>query len=328
MSSFTLARLGIFDPNGDRRRVLCSPLTEPPRHFGANVIFFPCGKNTLDALSGLSKEDLALRKESFAIAKREMYTHIYQGLCSLMLAILNIDNVRRINAATAIAEAGYTEYQVNLERIELKYREHSRNTEFEEAVKKAQTIRDKSNDLIQRLLDLPDDLSLCRVLAAECKSFLDLISDLGTRYVDSKELLANRPNFTVDISTTRYSLNLDSLIQILSEGHLGASSIDDLRIHETSIADVEIRLEPSSRSSTFFGPFIPANVPYEIDPVGFYVRPKKESTYFATLFQSLEDGLRRKFEVTQETAQDGRSIHVFCPNLEKLGVQVNSDLVV
>ena len=309
-----------------------SALEAPPQPYERkSFLFFPFRKQLFRPLT---EGKIEIDEKGYELAKRELYGHAYQAVCSLILAIMNVDNVRKIREATTELEQGLWRYQIAYRHEREVYRKASLtppspNRKFEELVKEAGEIRDQSDLLIDQLAQNADRFDLCEKIDELCTKFRHILSEVnivGRAHIKSEKLKRLRPKFFFNME--RLFINdIHQILDYLSgkSRFLGGESSDILKMTLIAqVADVSIRLEPEFRNATAFKFLIPSEVPPEIDPVGLYIECETigRGTYFAGLFEAMERSLKTRF---QHQEIPGKASVIFFPktNDRALGTERN-----
>ncbi len=300
VKSRTIGSLGFLDRAG-RQSPLIDALTASPKSYSCMLLLFPFRREVYDRIIN---DTLQPNKEKLMNAQRELYKHVYQVVGSLILAIINVENVRKIRAATDYVEERFGIYEKAAQQ-------NKRDNAFEEAVQKARQLRTDVDALIDQLADAPHRLDLCERIVSACKRYgkiYDALRDLG--FVEWRKLFENKPRFSICQDGTPIE-SVDSILNFLG-GNDMPFPVEQPRLN-VRLAGIQIKLTPNAREHTaFFNAFLPTYKFPDLHPIGLLVKTE-EKTYFADLFLQVELQLRTRYECEEIRAANGAK--VFFPKI-------------
>ncbi|MEK6982195.1 MAG: hypothetical protein AABX38_04660 [Candidatus Micrarchaeota archaeon] len=325
-STRTVSSLGLLRTEIGGKSPLVDALTSQAKSFSTVMLLFPVNKDLFDKVSSGS---LKLDEEKLKLARVELFKHVYQTIGSLILAIVNIDNVRKIREGIEHIETVFekeevqlTEYEKDCERRGKKFDKTLYNDEkLEKAITLSRELRVRIDILVARLAEAPDRLDLCRELANECKKFEDICKLVhDSSGVDKRKLYDLLPDFG-NLGREESNDSFETLINFLGgtgeKDRVFINKFEDLRINGR-IADITIRLEPNIRTSTTFNQLMPKDLPYKFSGVGLKIEANdvKEGTYLAQLLESMQQRLTKRFEYEIIERETGATTMMFFPKFD------------
>ncbi|MDO8554193.1 MAG: hypothetical protein Q7S22_05275 [Candidatus Micrarchaeota archaeon] len=291
-------------------------LTAQPAHYKCMAFFLPFPREVLEGKITLDKQEMEL-------VKRELYSKIYQSIGSLLLAILNVEAVRRIKESVKLIEAANTAYLRNNEDMQVIYNRDfsgknmkvSPNHAFEDAVNSARRIMAEVEVLIIKMENDPLDYETCKKIAVKCEEFREAtIRARESGFASTKELLSLLPIYRLWLDGAVFN-SVDEIVRAFNTNSIGqtVSTVDGFRLRG-HIEHFYFNLQSSARSSQFFAPTVPSNIPGDINPIAFHISSERVPTHFAPLFALMEQNLLTHFDAIQIKGDDGRKVLVFCPS--------------
>ncbi len=306
---------------------LTDAITARAKPYERTLFFLPCSRAELQAG----------KKETSARVKRELYAKIYQSIGSLVLAIINVECIRRVRKATEIIEQGNRAYE------DYRKQEYSSRDEgFEKAVETAKRIRAEIDAFIPKLVENPLDYETCKQIAGKVTEFQQqVIAEVTkTSWVSRRELLKTIPKYEFNADRAWFN-GPDEIINAFAQGQMPGMMGDDVEGYRIRgrTADFYLNLQSSARTSQFFNPQVPKEIPRDVDPIALHIHGEEslgetmartgiggavsrvldgkgdastDATAFAGLFEAMEKNLLRHFDAV-EMERNGKKLVVFCP---------------
>ncbi len=287
-----------------RFHTMLDVLTANAAKYRCTIFFLPLPREVLEGKIKLDEKDMA-------IVKAELYSKIYQSVGSLLLAILNVEAVRRMRESMKLIDAANEAYLRNLQKPYA-----MPEKDFETAVATAKQIMVDVDMLITEMEKDPLNYELSKKLALKCEEFRNSTLRIrDSRFASGRKLVRLLPIYSLSLDRADFN-GVDEIIRAFNSDSLGLP-INDATHNPRLRGGVEhfdFNLQSSARRSQFFSPMVPSNIPGNIDPIAFHLTSENAPTHFAPLFAVIEENLLTHFDAIKLTGDDGRKVLVFCPS--------------